>query len=48
VKTYVKNTCKKLHVRNRLEAVARFGHKCPASFFHGHGFAGAPIPHLGE
>jgi len=27
VKTYVKNTCKKLHVRNRLEAVARFGHK---------------------
>ncbi len=27
VKTYVKNICKKLHVRNRLEAVARFGHK---------------------
>jgi len=27
VKTYVKNTCKKLHVRNRLEAVARFGHQ---------------------
>jgi DNA-binding NarL/FixJ family response regulator len=27
VKTYVKNICKKLHVRNRLEAVARFGQK---------------------
>lgn len=27
VKTYVKNICKKLHVRNRLEAVARFGSK---------------------
>lgn len=27
VKTYVKNICKKLHVRNRLEAVARFSHK---------------------
>lgn len=27
VKTYVKNTSKKLHVRNRLEAVARFGHQ---------------------
>jgi DNA-binding NarL/FixJ family response regulator len=27
VKTYVKNICKKLLVRNRLEAVARFGHK---------------------
>jgi DNA-binding NarL/FixJ family response regulator len=27
VKTYVKNICKKLHVRNRLEAVARYGHK---------------------
>lgn len=27
VKTYVKNICKKLHVRNRLEAVARFGNK---------------------
>ena len=27
VKTYVKNICKKLHVRNRVEAVARFGHK---------------------
>lgn len=27
VRTYVKNICKKLHVRNRLEAVARFGHK---------------------
>lgn len=27
VKTYVKNICRKLHVRNRLEAVARFGHK---------------------
>ena len=27
VKTYVKNICKKLHVRNRLEAVARFGPK---------------------
>jgi DNA-binding NarL/FixJ family response regulator len=27
VKTYVKNICKKLHVRNRLEAVARFGLK---------------------
>jgi DNA-binding NarL/FixJ family response regulator len=27
VKTYVKNICKKLHVRNRLEAVARFGRK---------------------
>jgi DNA-binding NarL/FixJ family response regulator len=24
VRTYVKNSCKKLHVRNRLEAVARF------------------------
>ena len=27
VRTYVKNICKKLNVRNRLEAVARFGHK---------------------
>jgi len=27
VRTYVKNICQKLHVRNRLEAVARFGHK---------------------
>jgi DNA-binding NarL/FixJ family response regulator len=27
VKTYVKSTCKKLHVRNRIEAVARFGHR---------------------
>jgi DNA-binding NarL/FixJ family response regulator len=27
VKTYVKSTCKKLHVRNRIEAVAKFGHK---------------------
>ena len=27
VKTYVKNICKKLHVRNRLEAIARYGHK---------------------
>lgn len=27
VKTYVKNICRKLHVRNRVEAVARFGHK---------------------
>jgi DNA-binding NarL/FixJ family response regulator len=27
VKTYVKNICKKLHVRNRLEAVARYAHK---------------------
>ena len=27
VKTYVKGVCKKLHVRNRLEAVARFGRK---------------------
>ncbi len=27
VKTYVKSICKKLHVRNRLEAVARFGQK---------------------
>ena len=27
VKTYVKSTCKKLHVRNRIEAVARFGRK---------------------
>jgi DNA-binding NarL/FixJ family response regulator len=27
VRTYVKNICKKLHVRNRLEAVARYGHK---------------------
>ena len=27
VRTYVKNICKKLHVRSRLEAVARFGHK---------------------
>jgi DNA-binding NarL/FixJ family response regulator len=25
VKTYVKNICKKLHVRNRIEAVAKFG-----------------------
>ncbi len=25
VKTYVKSICKKLHVRNRIEAVARFG-----------------------
>jgi len=27
VRTYVKNICRKLHVRNRLEAVARYGHK---------------------
>jgi DNA-binding NarL/FixJ family response regulator len=27
VRTYVKSICKKLHVRGRLEAVARFGHK---------------------
>jgi DNA-binding NarL/FixJ family response regulator len=27
VKTYVKSICKKLHVRNRLEAVARYGPK---------------------
>jgi DNA-binding NarL/FixJ family response regulator len=27
VRTYVKNICKKLQVRNRLEAVARYGHK---------------------
>ena len=27
VRTYVKGICKKLHVRSRLEAVARFGHK---------------------
>jgi len=27
VKTYVKSICKKLHVRNRLEAVARYGSK---------------------
>ncbi len=27
VRTYVKSICKRLHVRNRLEAVARFGHK---------------------
>jgi DNA-binding NarL/FixJ family response regulator len=27
VKTYVKSICKKLHVRNRLEAVARYGNK---------------------
>jgi len=27
VKTYVKNICKKLHVRNRLEAVARYARK---------------------
>lgn len=27
VKTYVKSICKKLHVRNRLEAVARYAHK---------------------
>ena len=27
VRTYVKNICKQLNVRNRLEAVARFGHK---------------------
>jgi len=27
VRTYVKKICKKLHVRNRMEAVARFGHK---------------------
>jgi DNA-binding NarL/FixJ family response regulator len=27
VKTYVKSICKKLHVRNRLEAVAKFGQK---------------------
>jgi len=27
VKTYVKSICKKLHVRNRLEAVARFSQK---------------------
>jgi len=32
VKTYVKNICKKLHVRNRLEAVARYGRKQTASF----------------
>ena len=29
VKTYVKSICKKLHVRNRLEAVARYAHKPP-------------------
>jgi DNA-binding NarL/FixJ family response regulator len=27
VKTYVKGICKKLHVRNRIEAVARYAHK---------------------
>jgi DNA-binding NarL/FixJ family response regulator len=27
VRTYVKHICKKLHVRSRIEAVARFGHK---------------------
>lgn len=27
VRTYVKNICKKLQVRNRLEAVARYSHK---------------------
>jgi DNA-binding NarL/FixJ family response regulator len=27
VKTYVKSICKKLHVRNRLEAVAKFAHR---------------------
>jgi DNA-binding NarL/FixJ family response regulator len=27
IKTYVKNICKKLHVRNRVEAVARYAHK---------------------
>ena len=27
VKTYVKGICKKLHVRNRLEAVAKFGQR---------------------
>ena len=27
VKTYVKNICRKLHVRNRLQAVARFSHR---------------------
>ncbi len=27
VKTYVKSICKKLHVRNRLEAVAKFGQR---------------------
>jgi DNA-binding NarL/FixJ family response regulator len=27
VRTYVKSICKKLHVRNRLEAVARYGHQ---------------------
>jgi DNA-binding NarL/FixJ family response regulator len=27
VKTFVKLICKKLHVRNRMEAVARYGHK---------------------
>ncbi len=26
VRTYVKSICKKLHVKNRLEAVARYGH----------------------
>jgi DNA-binding NarL/FixJ family response regulator len=27
VRTYVKNICQKMHVRNRVEAVARHGHK---------------------
>jgi DNA-binding NarL/FixJ family response regulator len=27
LRTYVKSICKKLHVRNRLEAVARYGHQ---------------------
>jgi DNA-binding NarL/FixJ family response regulator len=27
IKTYVKSICKKLHVRNRVEAVARYSHK---------------------
>ena len=27
VRTYVKNICEKMHVRNRLEAVAKHGHK---------------------
>ena len=27
VKTYVKGICKKLHVRNRIEAVAKFRQK---------------------
>lgn len=27
VRTYVKSICKKLHVKNRLEAVARYGHQ---------------------